>query len=164
MLSGSKRFSITGYLNTSYPEGGKIKSRLKTLIKKQSFLLARIGRCLVIYVAWKLLIFCPCSDVIMEWSCFSSSSYGHRALSSVSVLWNCLYLPREHQGPALNGRLAPACQLFSLSSLWQIKCPTFAKWLIEVLYENNTYYLIPLSGRNINIWCSNFMESCIPDY
>lgn len=86
VLSGSKRFSITGYLNTSYPEGGKIKSRLKTLIKKQSFLLARIGRCLVIYVAWKLLIFCPCSDVIMEWSCFSSSSYGHRALSSVSVL------------------------------------------------------------------------------
>lgn len=70
VLSGSKSFSTTGYLNTSYPEGGKIKSRLKTLAKKQSFLLARIGRCLFIYVAWKMLIFCPCSDVIMEWSCF----------------------------------------------------------------------------------------------
>lgn len=62
------------YLDKSYLEGRPTTERLKLQLAKEEQLLTldKIGGRLVVFVVWKMFMFCLCSHMITEWCSFMS--------------------------------------------------------------------------------------------
>lgn len=108
MLPGSGDDSVMGYLHRSYLEVQQDYSKTKAATSNdiQSILFARVRGCLVIFMAFRVFLFCLCSEIITLRSRFCLPSV-RVAVTDAGIQCNCLRSRGEHQGLALSPRLGP---------------------------------------------------------
>ena len=68
MLSGSRSISLTEYFDKSYPERGTTRGSLKlqSVKNQQLLILARIKKCLVMFVDGTVPTFCVCLNMVIQ--------------------------------------------------------------------------------------------------
>ena len=93
MISGSRSTSMTEYLKKFYLGKGKTSARLRLLLlkKPESRISDRIKKSLVIFVNWTMSIFCLCSNMVAQRSCFLLV-FLNPPWSQSGLVWCCYFV------------------------------------------------------------------------